>query len=147
MQLFGHCMKNHAWPDQGGGKQEEKVTLPCLAGGKWLLESFLVLLELFLIFIFSKICLKKNLLGCGRMQNNTFFFNENLFFFNFLFLKFRRKTIIFNIRSLSYNVSLQPDIMQNYWKNMWGGPQIFLKWPSEFLEFFKIIMIILLYYY
>ena len=49
------------------------------------------------------------------------FFNENLFFsffYIFLFLKFRRKTSIFNIRSLSYNVSLQLDIMQNYWKNM-----------------------------
>jgi len=46
------------------------------------------------------------------------FLMKIFFFFNFLFLKFRRKTIIFNIRSLSYNVSLQPDIMQNYWKNM-----------------------------
>jgi len=44
-----------------------------------------------------------------------FFFS---FFYIFLFLKFRRKTSIFNIRSLSYNVSLQPDIMQNYLKNM-----------------------------
>jgi hypothetical protein len=63
------------------------------------------------------------------MQKQIFFLNENLFslnslFFIFLvfFFKFQRKSDIFNIEFVSYNVNLQLDIMQNCWKTHTRGP-------------------------
>ena len=63
------------------------------------------------------------------MQKQIFFLNEKLFslnslFFIFLvfFLKFQRKSDIFNTESESYNVNLQLDIMQNCWKTHTRGP-------------------------
>jgi hypothetical protein len=48
----------------------------------------------------------------------------------------------FNTESISYNVNIQPDIMQNYWKNMRENHNI-LKWPLKFFGFF----FVLFYYY
>ena len=54
----------------------------------------------------------------------------------FIFFKFWRKLGIFNIESVSYSVSLQPDIMQNYWKNLQGAHKYFLKkYPLKSLKF------------
>jgi hypothetical protein len=78
-------------------------------------------------------------LGFGRMHKNKIFFcfilNEYLFFKIFYFFYFfevlEETKYFFNIGSVSYNI-LQPDMMQNYRKNI----RIFLKCPLENLKFF-----------
>jgi hypothetical protein len=65
-------------------------------------------------------------LGFGRTKIKHFFFvflkrgNQFNFFLIFDFFKknFWRKPDIFNTGFVSYNISLQLDIMQNSWKNM-----------------------------
>ena len=54
-----------------------------------------------------------------------FFCFFNLFFLILIFLKFQRKLSFFNIRYVSYSLSLQFDIMQNIWKNMQGTHKYF----------------------
>jgi len=49
----------------------------------------------------------------------------------------------FNTESISYNVNIQPDIMQNYWKNMRENHNI-LKWPLKFFGFFLFYFIIII---
>jgi hypothetical protein len=39
---------------------------------------------------------------------------EIFFNFKFFLIKVSKKTMYFNIESISYNVNIQPDIMQNY---------------------------------
>jgi hypothetical protein len=53
----------------------------------------------------------------------------------------RSKLNIVYTGSVFYNVILQPDIIKNYWKNMW---ETHFKIPLEKFEFFKKI---LLYHY
>ena len=65
------------------------------------------------------------------------FFKEN----------FRRKSSIFNIGFVSYNISLQPDIMKNSWKNMLGAHKYFKMSFGKFEFFLKIIFLIFFYYY
>jgi len=63
----------------------------------------------------------------------------NLFFLIFFKEMFWRKPGIFNIGSVFYGVSLQPDIMQNIWKNMQGAHKYF-KMPFgiwNLISFFK----------
>jgi len=70
----------------------------------------------------------EKLLGFGHMHENQtyiFFSNESLCLNVWIFLKFWRKIGTFNIRSVSYSVSLQPDIIQNYWKNIRGTHKYF----------------------
>jgi hypothetical protein len=56
---------------------------------------------------------------------------------NFFKKKFWRKLGIFNIEYISYSVSLQLDIMQNYWKNLQKAHKYFLKkMPFEKFEIF-----------
>jgi hypothetical protein len=67
----------------------------------------------------------RKLLGFDCMHENKiflFFLKRKLIkkkfeiFFNFKFflIKVSKKTMYFNIESISYNVNIQPDIMQNY---------------------------------
>jgi len=41
------------------------------------------------------------------------------------FLKSKRKLGIFNIEFVCYSINIQPDIMQNSWKNMLGTLKYF----------------------
>jgi hypothetical protein len=38
---------------------------------------------------------------------------------------FQRKPDIYNTELVSYNINIQPNIMQNYWKNMRGANKYF----------------------
>jgi hypothetical protein len=72
----------------------------------------------------------------------------NLFFDFLLFFKFKRKPDIFNTRFVSYNINLQPNIMQNCWKNMRENHKYFEMTLGIFLEFIYIyIYIYILLYY
>jgi len=83
-----------------------------------------------IVSFFKKICMKK-LLGLGRMQRDKIYFlyfwkeEINLKFLNFFKEKFWRKSGIFNIGTISYSVSLQPDILQNSWKTYEDFTNIF----------------------
>jgi hypothetical protein len=69
----------------------------------------------FFCFVFNENMLRK-LLGFDRMLENKiyiFFVFRNEIFFIIIIL-FWRKPDIFNTRSVSYSVNIQPDIMQNY---------------------------------
>jgi len=82
-------------------------------------------------FVFYENMIGK-LLGFGRMHKNK----KKIKWKFFIFFKFWRKLGIFNIESVSYSVSLQPDIMQNYWKNLQGAHKYFLKkYPLKSLKF------------
>jgi hypothetical protein len=52
-------------------------------------------------------------LGLGRMRSNIFFLFE-IFFKK----KYFKKTGYFNTGLVSYNVSIQPNIKQTWWKNI-----------------------------
>ena len=81
-------------------------------------------------FVFYENMIGK-LLGFGRMHKK-----KKIKWKFFIFFKFWRKLGIFNIESVSYSVSLQPDIMQNYWKNLQGAHKYFLKkYPLKSLKF------------
>ena len=65
-------------------------------------------------FFLKKVCdfyLLENMLG--KTFRIWLYSKQNIFLNEFFFLKFQRKISIFNTRSVSYNVSLQHDIMQN----------------------------------
>jgi hypothetical protein len=68
------------------------------------------------------------------------FFKEeiNSFFFNFQknLRKVSEKTRYFNTGYVSYNANIQPNIMQNYWKNMRENHKYFEMSLENFLEFF-----------
>jgi hypothetical protein len=68
-------------------------------------------------------------------------FFEILFYFS----KFWRKPSIFNTGSVFYSVSLQPDIIQNSWKNMRGTRKYF-KMPLGKFEFFSSLFIYIYIY-
>jgi len=56
------------------------------------------------------------------------------------FFEISEKKSIFNTGSISYNVSLRPDIRQNYWKTH-GRPTNNFKMVIEFvLEFFGLLL-------
>jgi hypothetical protein len=48
--------------------------------------------------------------------------------------KFQRKLGIFNTWSISYSISLQPNIKQNYWKKTCDGPKNKFKMVTEFFQ-------------
>jgi len=94
------------------------------------------------------------LLGFDRMHKDKkyflYFWKEEINFFLFLFLIFLKKVLektrYFNIRFIFYSVSLQPNIMQNHWKNMRGAQNVF-KCPLKNLKifpYFKYLNIIIL---
>jgi len=81
------------------------------------------------------------ILPYARKQN--FFFEMNLFFdFLLFFLKFKRKANIFNTGFVSYNISLQPNIMQNCWKNMRENHKYFEMTLGIFLDIYIYIIFI-----
>jgi heme/copper-type cytochrome/quinol oxidase subunit 2 len=59
---------------------------------------------------------------------------------------FQRKPSIFNIIFVSYNVSLQPNIMQNYWKTCEGLTNIFKMTLGIFGFVFCFLIIIIIKY-
>jgi hypothetical protein len=61
---------------------------------------------------------------CTKTKHFFVFLRENEFKIFLMFLNFQKKfkksfgeNGYFNIRFVSYSVNIQPDIMQNYWKN------------------------------
>jgi hypothetical protein len=68
------------------------------------------------------------------------FFEMNLFFD--FFFKFKRKPNIFNTGFVSYNISLQPNIMQNCWKNMRENHKYFEMTLGIFLDIYIYIIFI-----
>jgi hypothetical protein len=83
--------------------------------------------------------------GCTH-ENQTIFLKKMKIYFwiffeiLFYFSKFWRKPGIFNTGSVFYSVSLQPDIIQNSWKNMRGTRKYF-KMPLGKFEFFSSLFI------
>ena len=65
-------------------------------------------------FFFMKNMLGK-ILGFGRMQQNIFLFSKMFLVF---FLNISEKTGYFNTGFVFYSVNIQPDIMQNWKKNI-----------------------------
>jgi hypothetical protein len=63
------------------------------------------------------------------------------------FKRFRRKPCIFNTRFVFYSVNIQPNIIQNYWKNMQGTHKCFSNtlWKIWFFNIFLIFNIIIKY--
>jgi len=63
------------------------------------------------------------------------------------FWNISEKTRYFNTRSVFYSVNIQPDIMQNWYKNFWDNQKI-LKWFFEFfLDFVLFFKYYNIYYY
>jgi len=79
------------------------------------------------IFLFF-VCFFKEKINLKFMN---LFWILNLFFWNFL-----EKTKYFNTGSVSYNVNIQPNIMQNYWKNMRENHKYFEITLGNFFYFF-----------
>jgi len=64
-----------------------------------------------------------------------FFLNEELFrIFFWIFKRFKRKLGIFNIRFVSYSVSLQSNIKWNFWRKTC----FCVFWNQEFFEFLNV---------
>jgi hypothetical protein len=55
------------------------------------------------------------------------------------------KTRYFNTRFVSYSVNIQPNIMQNYWKNMRENKKYFERTHGNFWIFFCFFLFLLLY--
>ena len=81
------------------------------------------------------------------MKTKYFFWNEFIFWFFAFFFKCKRKPNIFNTGFVSYNISLQPNIMQNYWKNMRENHKYFEMTLGIFLDIYIYIYIYNFYFY
>jgi hypothetical protein len=53
------------------------------------------------------------------------------------------KTRYFNTRFVSYSVNIQPNIMQNYWKNMRENKKYFERTHGNFWIFFLFLFLLL----
>jgi len=73
------------------------------------------------------------------MQQNTFFYflKQRFFLWNI-----SKKTWYFNTGFVFYSVNIQPDIMQNWYKNIWENHNFFERIFEIFFIYFLLYVLI-----